>query len=225
MELAVSRRGPEGNASMAARKKFRGYKSEAKKLTREAGSKDWEKNYQAMLLVVEKLQYTENDVAGFSLALEEFQHEHKFFEKAGLFLSALINSGKGSDYEIHTKHLAVLFDHLGHKNEKNITVDGDVGRELGIEMKAGRITVNGDAGEEVGREMKGGSVTVNGNVGKGVGYFMEGGNITVNGDAGDFLGFEMKDGSITVNGNVGENVGFLMIGGRIYHKGKLKAKK
>jgi formylmethanofuran dehydrogenase subunit C len=238
MELATART-PFDPTKTSARRRFRGYKSEPKRATREAEVQENEtlrqmktfwrsfdfkahmrRNdihtiYQAMLPIVEKLQYTKDDVEAFSYSLEEFQHERNFSEKAGFFLSALINIGKDRDYVIHTSHLARPPDFLGIYNEKNITVDGDVGMELGEEMTGGSITVNGDIGKNAGHRMKDGSITVTGNAGHFLGSFMKGGSISVAGDAGIHVGWEMKDGDIIVEGNAGDNVGTDMKGGSI----------
>jgi formylmethanofuran dehydrogenase subunit C len=196
-------------------------------------------NYRATLMIVKNLQYSAKDVEEFSLVLEEFQYEEGFSNKAGLFLSALINNGNESDYLIHTQHLKMPPGNLGYKNEKNIIVNGDVGYFVGISMKGGSITVKGNAGGAVGSHMKNGSITVEGNVKGHLGSDMEGGSITVEGDAEDAVGMDMQGGTITVNGNADTNVGYGMKGGeislegdyrdlsgnteggKIYHKGNL----
>jgi formylmethanofuran dehydrogenase subunit C len=159
--------------------------------------------YGCILAAIKDLRFTAKDVEKFSLALVEFQFEDKFYWKAGLFLSALINSGEDSDYMIHTQHLAVLPRWLGYKNEKNIIVNGNAGDCVGERMKGGRITVKGNAGGWVGNEMKGGSIIVNGNAACTVGYRMKGGEIWLEGDY--------------------ESLTRYIDWGRIYHKGRLIA--
>jgi formylmethanofuran dehydrogenase subunit C len=195
-------------------------------------------DYRAILPIINNLQYTAKDVEGFSIALVEFQDEDNFSVKAGLFLSAVINSGNDSNYEIHTQHLKMPPDVLGYNNEKNIVVNGDVGYMVGGEMRGGSITVNGDAGSSVGEwmnggnivvngngghsigeQMRGGCITIKGNVGSEVGSGMEDGNILINEDAGSRVGWEMEGGSITIDGNVGWMVGDHMKNGSITVKG------
>ncbi len=185
--------------------------------------------------------YSAGDVEKFSVALAEFQDEAEFSQKAGLFLSALINNGKDKDYVIHTRHLSVLLDRQGYQNTKNIIVDGNGGGGVGFQMKSGTITVKGnagdyvgesmkagaiivegDAGDAVGYKMKGGIITVKGNVSERMGGYMEGGTITVEGNAGGFAGRRMKGGVIHIGGDVHyPYTGPEILGGKIYHKGKL----
>jgi hypothetical protein len=161
--------------------------------------------YTAAFQIVEKLQYTAKDVEDFSIVLAEFQDEKEFSKKAGLFLSALINSGKDSDYKIFTNHLDVPPDLLGyddyHSYKKNIIVKGNVGDGVGFNIYGGNITVEGDAGNGVGQEMRGGSILVKGAAGTSVGFFMESGEIKLEGDY--------------------VIMAFCIKGGRIYHKGEL----
>jgi hypothetical protein len=202
-------------------------------------------NHCAILQIVENLQYSAIDVEGFSLMLEEFQNENNFEEKAGIFLSALINSGNDSDYIIHTRHLTYIPACLGCFNEKNIIVKGDAGDNIGKNMRGGSITIEGNAGNQIGWRMKDGSITVGGDIGLQVGLKMKNGSITVRGDAEGWIGDGMEGGSITIEGYAGMEVGSNMAdgeirleggymylssdveggdpikGGRIYHKGEL----
>jgi hypothetical protein len=190
----------------------------------DASKYKYDDHYQAMLRIVENLRYTAKDVEEFSLVLEEFQHEKDFSMKAGLFLSALINRGKDSDYVIHTQYLDRPPALIGYYNIKNIQIIGDVGHRIGCRMENGSIVVNGNAKECVGERMNGGSIFVNGNVGFGIGSYVEGGDITVKGDAGTFVGWYMKGGTIKLDGDYGSRSKDFK-GGRIYHKGRLIASK
>jgi hypothetical protein len=176
--------------------------------------------HEDLLQIISKFRYIARDVFGFSLALVEFQDEDNFSAKAGIFLSALIDNGNDSDYVIHTKHLSVLPHFLGHYNEKNIIVNGDVGDSVGRWMEGGSITVNGDAGDYVGSRMQGGSIAVDGNARYGIGLRMAGGSLTVRGNVGYMVGHYMGDGEIRLEGDyVSLSANFTS--GRIYHKGKL----
>ena len=157
--------------------------------------------YQIALKQVKGLVYSAKDVEKFSLALAEFQDEEWFSLKAGYFLSALINNGRESEYTIHTRHLGQKIDELGHGNTKNITVNGDVGRTVGHEMKGGTIHVEGDMDGNAGWAMEGGTIILEGNAGPAVRWLMAGGEIHLNG------GYK----SISKDPD----------GGKIYHKGKL----
>jgi hypothetical protein len=194
-------------------------------------------------------RYTPEDVAAFALGLSEFQELAHFADKAGVFLSALINNGKDDDYAIHTPHLSIQPSYLGYKNAKNLLVRS--GRRhayprldhCGLGMSGGRITVEGDAGNNAGQGISGGSVIVNGNAGAWAGLNMHGGELVVKDDSEDGIGYSMSGGSITILGNVQTKgitlkIGDYMIGGeiriegelstlgdvrhgRIFHKGKL----
>jgi len=160
--------------------------------------------YKDALKLVEGIGYSAEDVGRFSLALAEFDDKNPYWgylsHKAGVFLSALINNGKDSRYVIHTGHLNLRINDLGFRNTKDITVNGDLGSNVGYGMRGGSITVNGNAGINVGLGMEAGTIIVNGNTGPEVGRKMEGGEIRIEGE------YEAFDP---------------LAGGRVYHKGNL----
>ena len=173
------------------------------------------KQYENALSVVNGLQCSAADIEKFSIVLAEFQCEEYFNRKAGKFLSALMNNGKEDAFVIHTNHLNEHIYWLGYMNTKNITVEGDVGRDVGAYMKSGEIRVGGNADHSVGFQMEGGSITIEGNAGDWIGEDMKGGSITVNGNAGDLVG-----GSVTVHGEIGEDISHEMKGGKIHLNGE-----
>jgi formylmethanofuran dehydrogenase subunit C len=160
----------------------------------------------ALGLIKEKIiNCTSKDIEEFSLELVAFEDHKEFKDRAGLFLSALIESSKDKKFIIHTKHLKKKINYLGYEAKKNIVIEGGVGDWVGAYMREGSsIKVNGDAGYYVGAWMEKGS------------------SIKVNGDAGHFVGAWMWEGSkIYLNGNyrfIGPDIS---PGGKIYHKGKL----
>jgi formylmethanofuran dehydrogenase subunit C len=174
---------------------------------------DVDRFYARALHAVKRMAYSAKDVENFSTALSAFQEEAGFSGKVGVFLSALINGGKGRDYVVHTSHLSMPVGYLGFRNTKNITVWGDIQHYTGYEMKSGSITINGNVKFYIGRDMKGGSITVSGNAEAFAGYDMRRGSITVKGDIGDFAGIAMQSGTITVEGNAGEYACSNMKGG------------
>jgi len=179
----------------------------------------WEIRHHSTLDRIKNLEYPAIDVETFSIALAEFQDEKKFSDRAGLFLSALINNCKDDGFVIHTSHLAEPIDGLGYHNAKSITVDGNAGDNLGTEMEGGTIFVNGNAGRWVGARMEDGTVTIGGYACDGIGYAMKGGDIIVKMGARDFVGERMKGGTIIVMGNAGSLVGKGMEGGEIHLNG------
>ena len=123
-------------------------------------------NYECAMKATKALKCSASDVEKFSLAMMEFQGAKSVSYKTGLFLSALINNGKENDYVIHTTHLDARIALIGHRNTKNITVEGDAGMWCGFEMEGGSIIVRGDAGNWCGYLMKGGSIHVDGEIGR-----------------------------------------------------------
>lgn len=123
---------------------------------------------------VRMLKYTALDVERFSRMLPELDGERDFGAKAGLFLSALINNGKETDYIIHTCGLAI--DCIGYKNTKNILVVGNAGDKTGWAMTDGTIIVDGNTGKDTGLVMKGGKIHVEGELG-GISKLMQHGKI------------------------------------------------
>jgi hypothetical protein len=206
--------------ALAISRRFGNYKPESEKAVRKTGvvedetrkrlMKAWkacsstgnsETDYAKMLRKVKRLEYSAKDVESFSLALVEFQKEYEFSFKAGLFLSALINNCKDSEFVIHTSHLDESIDDLGYENIKDIIVEGDVGVGFGTGMKGGIIMVKGNAGALLGTDMEGGSITLKGNAGKWLANDMKGGEIHLYGDIERIHG-EVKHGKIFYNGKL-----------------------
>lgn len=227
--------------AVAMAKGFKGYKTESERIVRKVEVTEdetlkqlkaaWkslqykrcspEQIYENALATVEGLEYSASDVEGFSLALGEYdQNEKDFSFGAGLFLSALVNNGKDTDYIVHTKHLERPLSMIGYSNTKNITVRGDAGHYVGNIMEGGTIIVEKDAGCWVGEWMHGGSITVKGNADKGTGSKMHDGTITVEGYAAAWVGSEMTGGEIHLEGTF-TNLGGDIRGGRIFFKGEL----
>jgi hypothetical protein len=203
--------------------------------------------YKEVSSAVRTMGYSPDDVSMFSLMILEFSRERFFEDKAGIFLSALVNCGKGDEYVIHTAHLDGI-GMLGYKNRKKITIEGDA-HMIGCEMNGGAITLHGDCINAVSfsgcsnsaQMMRGGTITVHGDwqgylkelmggtviikgdyLGDEMGDGMKGGTIIVEGDARGLIGSGMEGGKIYLNGThsrISQNV----FGGGIFHKGKLIA--
>jgi formylmethanofuran dehydrogenase subunit C len=208
------------NSRMAVGKRFGGYRPEDEKSIRKADVKEniihqlmsaWiafdcnsqtGAHYEDAVSVIKGLQYSAKNVEEFSIALVQFQEEHFFGPKAGLFLSALINEGEDEDYIIHTKQMGGNVTCLGLYNTKNVTVIGNLAFSTGEHMKGGRLLVKGDVGAGAGQGMEGGTIEIEGNADNSVGCWMRGGAIVIHGDAGYNVGVKMKGGKIAVNGNI-----------------------
>jgi hypothetical protein len=210
----------------SASKRFGRYRQETERLVREVSVKDdpalqrlrelflgavrrsrnpWETR-QAVWDLLDRnrkaVVYSSEDIERFSLALSEFAHERWFPSFGGICLTALVIACRDSEYILHTAHLPPL-KYLGFKfgHWKKLTVNGDVGNNLGKEMFDGVIVVNGNVGWFAGQEMKDGTIIVNGDAGEKVGARMQGGEIHLMGDY-ESISKEVQDG-------------------KIYHKGKL----
>jgi hypothetical protein len=168
------------------------------------GYEEYEEYYVDLLHTLQglkTLKYTPEDVERFSITVAKFQEERDFDEKAGIFLSCLINWGRGMDYTIHTHYYKMPINHLGYKNLKNVTIRGNAGDDCGQQMLRGTINVEGDAGEWVGGNLAGGTIVVKGNAGNYIAESTFGGEIRLEGDYGDIQQTAQ--------------------GVRIYHKGRL----
>ncbi len=129
---------------------------------------------------IKGIGYSAKDVENFSLSVSIIRGESCFSHHLGLFLSALINHGRDSDYIIHTRHFkGNPPDCLGLLNTKNILVKGKAGMWLGEFMKDGSIVCTGSAYGGVANGMDGGSILVKGKVGEGSAQYMRGGTLTI----------------------------------------------
>ena len=194
--------------------------------------------------VREQSEVRATDIEQFSLIASRYQEVRLFEEKLGFYLSGLVAMCKDESIVVHTNHLLNPPEGLTQiVNGKHLTVQGDVGKSFGRDMREGTIHVKGDA-LEAGSKMKGGTIIVDGDniYGKygslGIGYQMVGGAIYIRGDTVGDIGSEMDGGSIEIEGDAKRcSVGKLMKsgliningdrmrlsktirGGHVYHKG------
>ncbi len=180
--------------------------------------------YRKALNSIKGTNYPAKDVEMFSLILSEFQDEKDFDRKAGLFLSALVNTGSSSSYIIHTYHLEIKPEELCFENIKNVIINGDVGDCCGNNMQTGKLVIQGNAGQFLGEFMTGGAIVCNGDADGGLAQTMEGGTIIINGNTGPTIGQGMKGGEVHIEGDYNSgNYESLMIriAGKVFHKGRL----
>ena len=122
--------------------------------------------YSEALGCLKGVKHSPSDIAQFSLELKAFEGELSFEEKAGIFLSALINTCKAKSFTIITENLDNPPACLGYLNRRrNILVKGSVGMYLGEGMIGGEITVTGRADSFVGEDMSGGILRIEGECG------------------------------------------------------------
>lgn len=189
---------------------------------------------------------TAEKIQKFSIALEEHSHEKNYGIKAGLFLTALMELSRETEFILNS---VSPIDCLGAFSSKKITVIGNVGDFLGAESYGAVIIVEGDAEYGTGIGMRNSKITVSNtgelggaftnnssftvleNAGPGLGSHMNGGVILLKGNAAGSVGDGMKDGLIVIEGNVGiatpifppkdpTNIGN-MLGGRVIVKGEI----
>jgi formylmethanofuran dehydrogenase subunit C len=103
-----------------------------------------------------------------------------------------------------------------------LTIEGSVGRDLGLAMSGGRIDVRGNAGDNAGgagpgaaRGMTGGEIIVRGNVGNEAGARMRRGLVVVTGDGGRETGSGMIAGTVVLFGKAGPGAGRFLKRGSI----------
>jgi len=80
----------------------------------------------------------------------------------------------------------------GWKNDKQLTIYGTAGNNLGAFSHGPQVILHGNGQEGVGNTMSGGRIVVHGRVGDVAGYGMRGGQLLVGGAAGYRLGVHMK---------------------------------
>ncbi|MFH0860799.1 MAG: hypothetical protein V1921_06325 [Candidatus Altiarchaeota archaeon] len=131
-----------------------------------------------------KLDVSSSEVQSILDSLEKtFGDDHTYSWFMGLYMTALMRNSSRKKFRLAAK---VPLHFLGYhmEEDKDVTVDGDVGDWVGSNMAAGRITVNGRAGDSLGALMEGGSIHVRGDAGMDVGRGARSGTIDVDGVIG-----------------------------------------
>ncbi len=174
--------------------------------------------------------YSAKDVEEFCFELKDRENEKNNSWHIGLFLSALINHGKYSDYVIHTKHFKDPPTEFGILNTKNIVVHGSLGMWGCRFMKSGNVLVNGSISDFAADGIDGGNVLVTGTVGQGSLQYAKKATVTIRRGirkgSTDYHGFgAFSDESATVYITGGQrpeqtNLSFL----KVYYKGELVSK-
>lgn len=194
--------------------------------------------YNATLSSVADLEVTSSDVEKFCVEIEKMQNEEGFPWRAGIMISALVNSSVDSDFIIPVRIFEGKLSLLAFRNRKNVFIDGDAGDGFAAQMEAGIATVHGNVYGGVGEGMTGGTAIAEQDVYGRVGACMAGGEINVKGDVGILgynygfscgngpkrifigdpmfaVGLEMEDGFINIEGFSGALTGLYQKGGVI----------
>ncbi len=164
-------------------------------------------NYRRIAKIVDGFKCDQKQLDLIIITLTQFQNEPDFSLKAGLFISALINEGKGREYSINVTAYDKPLDCLAYRNKKKVVIEGNVGDRLAWGILRGKVTLNGSCREGVAQMARGGRVFVNGNADDVAGIEMNGGFLAIRGNAGDRLGEFNKGGRTRVLGNCGAKVG------------------
>lgn len=144
-----------------------------------------EKRYERALATVEDTTYTAESI-------ERFCERTPLQGRDGSFVSAAINAHDGSSYKL--PDMAGV-RHVGYRAKDEITVGGDAGDNVGVELR-GTIHVEGRVGRDCGARMEEGLLRIDGAAREGVGTRMEGGRIIVQGNVPDPVGYRMRGGEI-----------------------------
>ncbi|MEW6036367.1 MAG: hypothetical protein AB1529_07175 [Candidatus Micrarchaeota archaeon] len=167
------------------------------------GNTRYEEIYDSMLVSLEGLRWSPDDVARFVLeGLPALGSGGEIRRRAGLFVSALVNNGSGSDYALCLDHLEWKVSMLGYRNMRALSVKGDAGAGAGYEMLEGSLKIDGCAGDFLACRMEGGVLVLNGDAGRQAAWGIIGGEVHV-------------DGGIETLGTPGHG------SGRIFHKGRM----
>ena len=94
-------------------------------------------------VLIQDISYSPELVEKFSIALGNYSEIQDFGWKAGLFLSALINNGKGKRYTIQTSSYGDELCRLCYQNTKDVVVHGDAGESPFLGMLSGNVEING----------------------------------------------------------------------------------
>lgn len=205
---------------LSARKKFGKYKDEEQKAVRKADvgetttlaklvaawatfepTFDGDGGQEELEERIKDIRASAEDVKEFCKYLEGAldAEEDGRMEKAGVFLSAVINTGCDSHYELDLWKIGCL-KWLCSNNTKNVDIGGHVANSFAVTMDAGRVELFGNA-VDVGP--------------------ISGGTLVIHGTCESVEHYEISDGEIILWGNAGM-IGDEMTGGKIVAKGKVK---
>lgn len=119
--------------------------------------------------------------------------DHLFTDRAGTFLSVLINTSPDLEFELDFNGLRPP-DDFAYENCKDVVVHGNLGDNAG-HASAGKLEVFGDADGMFGYAQADGEIILHGECYGDAGHHMCGGKMTLHGEAEE-LGEEMSDGEI-----------------------------
>ncbi len=111
-------------------------------------------------------KFPSRDIKAFSLALKKYEEWFSFY-RAGVFLSALINTSEEKNFDLLFGLLEIIPNWIGcFLDGKNVNINGKATQCLGYAMSSGKIEISGSAGYQIGAESTGGEIHVSGAIGR-----------------------------------------------------------
>jgi formylmethanofuran dehydrogenase subunit C len=167
-------------------------------------SSDIEGTYNRMFEAAMVLQHGSAEVEAFSRGMHRLEKRPQFLTRAGIFLSALINSGREIFYRVDLTRMGAA-NKLGYRNCKKVRAVGNVGAHAGVESDPTGVLM------------------VDGNAGYGAGAWSSG-TLVIRDNAGDMLGLGAQAGQVEAFGSAGKYTGHLLNGGHVYVQNEIAGK-
>ena len=151
-----------------------------------------------------------------SVALAAYSKHKEFPERAGYYLTALVNRSTDEEHTFYTHGHSQPPEIIGYELRKKLTVHGLTGDFTGVNNR-GELILAGNTGICLGMENVG-KIILNGNAGNDIGHCNRG-YIKINGDTGDDFGIS-NHGTICLNGTY-KSLARELGTGKIYQNGVL----
>jgi hypothetical protein len=145
-------------------------------------------------------QITPLDIETLCLRFPNFEDHKYFHERAGVYLSWLVNHSNGAKFTLNLHGINDQMQHVCWGNKKIVTVFGNVDSFFCANMVSGKVVLHGNCTDSAAIWLSRGSVTIIGNASDHAGYHMRSGKLTIEGDAGRWVADEGKAGIVRVNG-------------------------
>ena len=140
--------------------------------------------------------YAAKDITTFSIAFAKFQNMVFFEDRAGPFISALIDNCADKEITIITEHLAQMLNYFGYYDIKHVVIKGSIGESC-CPFNLGTVDIEGHVGHQCGLKNKA-TINIKGNTGTIFGYGNKG-KLNVGGRIGS-LGGDIGTGDIYESG-------------------------
>ena len=152
-----------------------------------------------------------------SIALAAYSSYIRFPDRAGRYLTALVNFSSDYEHTIFVNGYTQPPNHIGFWLDKKLVVDGPTGINTGL-YNQGELILRGNSGIYTGFHNEG-DIILFGNACDKAGHYNEG-RISIDGSVGENFGFG-NIGTIWLNGSFKSLSSDYLGKGDIYHNGKL----